>query len=486
MKEPTRPVAPHSRPSFSRSLLPFHRSLFPRSLVISLIAAAILAVTGARHVRAQAEGGKVTQEQAAAVERTVQEVRLLKLTHKVPVEVRSSEEAGKLLQAELESEYTPDAIETDGRAGALIGLYPPGLDLKAANMSLLESQVIAFYDFKKKTMVIVKGAIEREFPGQPPELQSKLNGMILAHEFTHALQDQNFDFGARDEALKNNGDRALALHSVAEGDATIAGYACMLGRMDSVILAALIANLGSFSQTFTGAAAGVPRGVSEPLIFQYTDGVKFVAEAYQRGGWKGVDKLYAEPPQSTQQIIDPSLYFEHPTLPSTVTVAGYQAQLAGWRKADEDTLGELGLRIVLENTRGTASPDLALAAGWAGDRIVMLRKGEATSVIWLLAFRDADSASRFAGLYRKVLDHLRGHPAAHRVELKDSAVLVVVGEAANHYDRLGSAVWKASTIAAPPPAITPGNPSLHVSAPPASLMRPRLLAAGSHRLAAAY
>ncbi len=91
-----------------------------------------------------------------------------------------------------------------------------------------------------------------------------------------------------------------------------------------------------------------------------------------------------------------------------------------------------------------ASPDLALAARWAGDRIVMLRKGETVSVIWLLAFREADSAARFAAVYRKVLDHLHGHPAAHRVELKGNAVLVVIGETAAHFDTLGPAVWKAS------------------------------------------
>jgi hypothetical protein len=259
---------------------------FLRRVLFSVLAAILLAAAGpAPCARAQAENGKVNELEAATVEQTVQEVRLLKLKNKVPVVVRTTEEAGKLLEAELEREYSPESIDTDGRAGALIGLYPPGVNLKAANMDLLESQVIAFYDFKKKTMVIVSGALEREFPGQPPELQTKLDNMILAHEFTHALQDQNFDFGAKDEALKNNGDRALALHSVAEGDATIAGYACMLGRMDSAILATLIGNLKSFSQTFTGAAAGVPRGVAEPLIFQYTDGVRFVAEAYERGCW---------------------------------------------------------------------------------------------------------------------------------------------------------------------------------------------------------
>ncbi len=437
-----------------------------RSLLAVAATIALTVAGAAPRARAQAENGKVSESEAAAVAQTIQEVRLLKLKNKVPVVVRTTEEAGKLLEAELEREYTPETIDTDGRAGALIGLYPPGVNLKAANMDLLESQVIAFYDFKKKTMVIVSGALEREFPGQPPEIQSKLDNMILAHEFTHALQDQNFDFGARDEALKSNGDRALALHSVAEGDATIAGYACMLGRMDSAILASLIGNLKSFSETFTGAASGVPRGVAEPLIFQYTEGVKFVAEAYQRGGWKSVDKLYSDPPQSTQQIIDPSLYFDHPAPPDTVTVAGYQSRMAGWHKSDEDTLGELGLRIVLENTRGTASPDLALATKWAGDRIVMLRKGDTVSVIWLLALRDTDSAARLAAVYRKVLDHLHGHPAPHRVELKGNAILVMIGETAAHYDSLGPAVWKASAITAPPPAITPGGPSLQAGAPP--------------------
>jgi hypothetical protein len=276
MKHPARPFPRHSPDS--------HRLVLFSIVVAMLFAAA----SAAPRAHAQAENGKIDAAEAAAVQRTVQEVRLLKLKNKVPVVVRSTEEAGKLLEAELESEYTPETIDTDGRAGALIGLYPPGVNLKAANMSLLESQVIAFYDFKKKTMVVVNGALEREFPGQPPELQAKLDNMILAHEFTHALQDQNFDFSARDEALKSNGDRALALHSVAEGDATIAGYACMLGRMDSAILATLIGNLKSFSQTFTGAAAGVPRGVAEPLIFQYTEGVRFVAQAYQRGGWAAV------------------------------------------------------------------------------------------------------------------------------------------------------------------------------------------------------
>src|SRR5260370_33091528 len=117
------------------------------------------AVAGARGARAQAENGKMDEQQAAAVEQTIQEVRLLKLKNKVPVVVRSTEEAGKLLEAELESEYTPEAIDTDGRAGAMIGLYPPGVNLKAANMSLLAKQVIPFYYFNKQRMVVRKRSL---------------------------------------------------------------------------------------------------------------------------------------------------------------------------------------------------------------------------------------------------------------------------------------------------------------------------------------
>jgi len=44
--------------------------------------------------------------------------------------------------------------------------------------------------------------------------------MLLAHELTHALQDQNFNLEASLDKVKNDDDRALALKSVAEGDAT--------------------------------------------------------------------------------------------------------------------------------------------------------------------------------------------------------------------------------------------------------------------------
>jgi hypothetical protein len=450
-----------NRPSARPALL--RRALLALALALLIPAVAILP--------ALADNDQPAKQDVAAVEKTVQEVRGLKLKGKVPIVPVSSEKASEMLAKEMDTEYTPEQIETDGLAGAMIGLYPRGINLRAANLQLLQSQVIAFYDFHTRQMILVQGALQREFPGQAPELQEKLHFMILAHEFTHALQDQNFNFGAEEKKLKDNGDRDLALHSVAEGDATLSGYACMLGGMNPAVLSTLVNNLSNLSEAFTGAAAGVPRGVAEPLIFQYTDGVKFVAEAYRQGGWDAVDRLYKNPPQSTQQIIDPSLYYEHPMLPDGVKVAGYESQLSGWHKADEDTLGELGLRIILENAWGEKSSDVDLAGKWAGDRIAMLRRDKAACVIWLIAFRDPDSAARFVKLYRKTLDRVNGRRVAHRIEAKADAVLVVIGAPAVLFKTLGPAVWKASVITTPRPAVPQAGAPLQAAAPNAALSR---------------
>jgi hypothetical protein len=443
-----------------------------RNLLLTIAFASLAAATACRPGLAQDQStGQSAKQAAAEAEKAVQTVRGLRLKDKVPIIQVSSEQAATMLGKEIDREYTPEQLETDGLAGALIGLYPRAINLRAANLQLLQSQVIAFYDFHTRQMILVQGALQREFPGQPPELQEKLHFMILTHEFTHALQDQNFNFGAEEKKLKNDGDRDLALHSVAEGDATLSGYACMLGGMNPAVLSTLVSNLSNLSETFTGGAAGVPRGVSEPLVFQYTDGVKFVAEAYRRGGWDGVDKLYKDPPQSTQQIIDPALYYEHAVLPDRIKVAGYESILSGWHKADEDTLGELGLRIIFENELAKNSPDAELAAKWAGDRIAMLRRDKAASVIWLIAFRDPDSAAHFAKVYGKILDHVHGRRVAHRIEAKADAVLVVVGAPAVLFKTLAPAVWEASTITSPQRAVPQAGAPLQAGAPNATLRR---------------
>ena len=424
--------------------------------------AAIAFLSGAAAPQRQLlKGGKLDSSVVAAVEKSTQAVRDLKLKRAVPIIVVTPAQVDRMLAAELEREYTPDELDVDARIGAMLGLYPVGTDLKAANLDLLGGQLIAFYDFDERRMVLVKRAHITEADSESKDgeaEQAAVERMIVAHEFTHALQDQNFELGSKDRGLRDNSDRELALHAVAEGDATIAGFADVAGTISVANVDLLVANLAGISAAFAHEVPDVPLGVSEPLIFQYTDGVRFVAEAYRRGGWKAVDALYADPPISTNQVIHPALYFSRPSAPSQVSVAGYGNALAGWRKADEDTYGELGLRIIFKRQADARSSDQKLTARWAGDRVVMLRKGGVVGAIWLIVFTDGSSAARFADVYRGMLGRVNGAAGvAYGVAVRRCEVLVGVGGFASRFDSFGARVLDDSSVSGSACGVTDGK-----------------------------
>src|SRR5579862_7182405 len=292
-------------------------------------------------------GGQVNEKIAGNVEQGIQTTRELSFRSHVPLVLKTPDEVEQMVIADLHRDYTDEQLDADGRAGSMLGLFPPGMDLKAESVKLLKSQIAGFYDPHEKQMVLVEGAAKVPVGDRVLQFMIQrdlVNDMLLAHELTHALQDQNFALQDQLDKLKNNSDKEIALKSVAEGDATIAGFAYIAGRMDNSIAATLTDHLRDLPETFAAQSKDTPEGLSYPLIFQYSDGTRFVSEAYRRGGWKAVDALYAKPPLSSQQIIDPSLYFDRPTPPVEVQLAGYQSILKRWTDADADTFGELSVQ----------------------------------------------------------------------------------------------------------------------------------------------
>jgi hypothetical protein len=400
--------------------------------------------------------GKVNDAKADQIEQGIQVLRQLKFKAPVPLVVETTDEAETQMERELERDNTDAEMAAEGTAGALLGLFPAGIDLKAEELKLLRSQVAGFYDPHAHEMVLVEGSDDIGFLNNAAEfvVQRDLVGeMLLAHELTHALQDQNFNLGNRLEALKDDDDRALALKSVAEGDATIAGMAYVIGTMDDATLDRITAQLDQLPKIFAQETPGTPVGLSAPLLFQYSEGVKFVAEAYRRGGWTAVDALYAKPPESSHQIIHPEAYFDNPVAPLTVSISGYQPTMPAWKEVDDFTLGELLVRVILERDLKKNSTEDAeqvmLAARWTGDRFVVLQDKDAISVIGIIAFTDDSAAGKFAVAYSSLLDRLLGS-TAHEIDYRENAVLIVIGEAAHYMGVLGPALWRASTIGGHP------------------------------------
>lgn len=395
-------------------------------------------------------GGHIDEKHAARIEAGIQEIRQLHFKSPVPLTIKTTNEAEAMMEADLMRDYTDSQLQVSGIAGALVGLYPSGIDLKAESLKLLKNQVAGFYDPHGKAMVLVEGGANLGFWNAATEFvvqRDVVGEMLLAHELTHALQDQKFDLETNLDKVKDDDDRALALKSVAEGDATLAGFAYAVGRIDDGVANLLVANLSDLPRALAAEAPGTPEGVSAPLLFQYSDGVKFVAEAYQRGGWNGVDALYGNPPRSTHQIMHPALYFNNSAPASTLTVSGYDKIMDGWKKVDDDTYGELLLHVILTRNLGPTSNDIDLASRWAADRMIVLQQSRGVNVIWMIAFSDDQTASHFAVVYATLLDRLLGDVTAHRIDYRSNAVLIVIGEGANYFDALAPAIWNASTIA---------------------------------------
>jgi hypothetical protein len=394
-------------------------------------------------------GDRVNSQQAAKIEAGIQDIRQLRFKRPVPLVVKTPDEAESMMEADMMRDYTDNQLAADAVAGEVTGLYPAGLDLKAASLKLLKSQVAGFYDPHGKEMVLVEGGADLGIWNSTAQfmIQRDVVGeMLLAHELTHALQDQNFDLESSLDKVKNDDDRGLALKCVAEGDATIAGFAYAMGRMDDRITDALANDLKQLPQALAADAPNTPEGLSVPLLFQYSDGVRFVGEAYRRGGWSAVDALYRNPPQSSHQILHPSLYFDNNAPAPRIELAGYDGIMSGWKKVDDDTYGELLLRIILERNLGKQSNEIGLASRWIADRMIILQESRGVNVIWMLAFSDAQTASHFAVVYETLLDRLLGDSTPHRIDARSNAVLVVVGAGADYFETLAPAIWNASAI----------------------------------------
>ncbi len=105
-------------------------------------------------------GGRINPYHAEQIEAGIQDLRQLRFKQPVPLVLKSVDEAGAMMEADLMRDYTDNQLEVDAVAGALTGLFPWHIDLKAESLKLLKSQVAGFYDLHGKEMVLVKGGAD--------------------------------------------------------------------------------------------------------------------------------------------------------------------------------------------------------------------------------------------------------------------------------------------------------------------------------------
>jgi hypothetical protein len=294
-------------------------------------------------------------------------------------------------------------------------LIEPGQSLEKLYLDLLSGQVAGLYDDKAKQMYVVSktGSI------------GPVEEITYAHEYTHALQDQVFDLRSVVGKAKDQGDRSLARSALIEGDATL----LMSLWAQKELTAAELAEVASTSDPAgTAALEAAPSILKDPLLFPYTSGLTLALGGFQAGGgFKGVDALFANPPDSTEQVLHPEKFAAREA-PVTVAFPADLAQRlgAGWKVSLEDTLGEFQLEILLR--QGGATGTKAAAAGWGGDRVALLQGPDGALGVVLDTVWDTDAdAVEYAAALDSLLTRIKatGRRAAVLTPAPDRVVLVI-------------------------------------------------------------
>jgi len=344
----------------------------------------------------------------AAEMAAVEKIRGLKFRHTVAVKTIARSEIPERVRAEMRRQMPYPVDDYIAVLRALQLVDGKSSDLTDKLLDLYESQVLAYYDPTKHVYFDVRELPDAVKDAVSPELLKK---SVAIHELTHALQDQYFAIGTKDDGLRDDWDGQLAYHSVIEGEASLVMIGWMLGEagqsLDSVVNNDMLVNAMT-----EGAAAektidpGAPRYFVESLKFPYLDGLKFVIAAYKRGGWKELDRIDANPPRTTREILHPEEYFARTFTPRAFN---------GDEPADTLTVEHLG------SFHWNFLVGADHARGWVDDRVSVTCDDR---VVADTTWDTAEHASAFRDAY---VEFLRDRGIEPQVKTDGTSVRVTYG-----------------------------------------------------------
>jgi hypothetical protein len=296
------------------------------------------------------------------------------------------------------------------------GLLDRDFDLKPFLLALLKEQIEAYYDSKTKTVNMLDWIdVEEQKP-------------VLAHELTHALQDQHSDLEKWDDqtpddvSTNESGDNEhlakdemdTARDAVAEGQAT----AVMMDYMLKPAGKSLIKDpevMDVLKQQMTGSdnspvMARAPLLLSESLLFPYREGLSFEQDLWMdQGQAAAFANVLDNPPTSSWEIINPREYEKRhtPAVPLLPDIHPLVDKL--YKPYDIGQVGQLDVHILTalfggDNAARNLTPAWNGGLYWAGQLRTAKTPAELGStkslaLLYLAAWRNAASAQNFAKLY---------------------------------------------------------------------------------------
>jgi hypothetical protein len=338
---------------------------------------------------------------AAADEVLAQMSQITGLALRSPVKktLRSRDEIRAYVIREMNEDKEPVERYASARSAEAFGLLPKGFDLDTFMVDLLTEQIAGLYDPKAEEFYIADWI---------PIADQK---MVMAHELTHALQDQHYRIDAWVKAARPNDDAELARESVLEGSAMAAmiDYLLLDKGLSIKDVPDIDPSLMIGDMDDSPSMQKAPPFLRDSLVFPYLAGLSFSAAILKPNGWPSIARLFAKPPVSTQQIMHPTLY-KIGKLPVDVTIPPVETLLGPeYAKLEDNLLGEFGWKEVLQQflDEKRATP---LAAAWEGDRYVVFEQKKTKHLVLITRLRLAseEQTARFFGQYSEALE--KKHP----------------------------------------------------------------------------
>ena len=306
---------------------------------------------------------------------------------------------GAELAAEMEKLYheesPPELTAANDRFYKALGLLPTDASLGDLTVEMLSGGVAGYYRDDQKTLYVVSrsggvGPIEK---------------VTFAHEFNHALQDQHFTIFKDQEGVTNQSDWLLARQAVYEGDSSLLMALWMSENFGPEEFQKVLAQ--DINDPSSEMLERMPAILRETLLYPYTTGLGFAQGQYiSGGGWAGVDALYDNVPETTEQILHPEKY-QAGEGPVEIDVPDDVAARIGpdWKLALDDTFGEFQTGVWLRDADAANATEAA--AGWGGDRVLVLDgPGDAWATVLATEWDTAADAAEFEASAGPVVEAL--------------------------------------------------------------------------------
>lgn len=300
-----------------------------------------------------------------------------------------------LFRKRMRDEHKPDEVRGEVAFLRLFGLVPEEFDYEQTVLNLLSEQAWALYDFKRRVLYLSEWA--------PPDALE----FALLHELVHAIDDQNFNLMRYVQGAKES-EQQLARLAAVEGQASwvMTEWAMQQSGRSLVgnrLMAIAAASATRYEASRFPVYESTPLYFREALIFPYTDGLLFQHDLIDRFGTEGLKRVFEQPPQTTQQVMQPDLYLEG-RAPDHVELAPVKLP-KGFRPIYDGTFGQLDHRILLEHHLGDENRRRLLDK-WRGSQfeVVEHRRSGRTALRYAVRWADAEAAREYYYLYREVCD----------------------------------------------------------------------------------